>query len=299
MKPDTKLSYQERMLRVLVHIQANLDRPLPLDELASVAAFSPFHFHRVFRGMVGEGVAEHLRRLRLERAAYQLLTTEFPVTRVALEAGYQTHESFSRAFKEMFGKSPSDHRARQRRIWVEGGPGRVAYRPDGQAVELTPLDTGGTAMEVSIKKLEPMRVAFVRHQGPYEACGQAWGRLYAWAGPRGLLGPHTVMVGLSYDDPEVTPGDKVRYDACITVGPEVGPAGEVGVQEIPGGDYAVTLHQGPYDGLKQTYAQLCGQWMPESHREIRSLPSCEVYLNDPDTIAPQDLLVEIRLPLQD
>ncbi len=69
MKADIKTSYHERILRVLVYIQANLDRPLSLVELASVAVFSPYHFYRVFRGMVGEGVGEHLRRLRLERAA--------------------------------------------------------------------------------------------------------------------------------------------------------------------------------------------------------------------------------------
>ena len=68
MKEETSEDYRARMLRVLVHIQQNLDAPLPLEELASIALFSPFHFHRIFRGLIGESVKEHVRRLRLERS---------------------------------------------------------------------------------------------------------------------------------------------------------------------------------------------------------------------------------------
>src|SRR6185436_20700588 len=114
MKPETVESYRERMLAVLVHIQEHLDDPLPLEELADVAHFSPFHFHRIFRGMVGESVKEHVRRLRLERAAHRLRFTGEPVTEIALDAGYQTHESFTRAFGAMFGESPSEFRINHR-----------------------------------------------------------------------------------------------------------------------------------------------------------------------------------------
>ena len=69
MKSQTERNYKERILRVLVYIQQHLDETMPLDELARVAYFSPYHFHRVFRGMVGESVKEHVRRLRLGRTA--------------------------------------------------------------------------------------------------------------------------------------------------------------------------------------------------------------------------------------
>ncbi|MBN2448597.1 MAG: helix-turn-helix transcriptional regulator, partial [Phycisphaerae bacterium] len=110
MKTRTQRDYEERILRVLVHIQAHLDEAFDLDELAAIACFSPFHFHRVFRGMVGEPVKEHVRRLRLERAAYRLKTTAEQVTRLAFDAGYETHESFTRAFSAHFGQAPSQYR---------------------------------------------------------------------------------------------------------------------------------------------------------------------------------------------
>jgi AraC family transcriptional regulator len=75
-----------------------LDDELSLPELAGVANFSACHFHRVFRALTGEGVAEHVRRLRLERAAARLRNTSTSILEIALESGYQAHESFTRAF---------------------------------------------------------------------------------------------------------------------------------------------------------------------------------------------------------
>ena len=102
MKSETQQTYQERILKVLVYIQNHLDETLSLEELAGVAHFSPYHFHRIFRGMVGESLMEHVRRLRLERAAHRLKFTDSPVTRIAFEAGYETHEAFTRAFRALF-----------------------------------------------------------------------------------------------------------------------------------------------------------------------------------------------------
>lgn len=111
MKPDTKRDYTERVQKVLVYIQQHLGEAPGLDELARIACFSPFHFHRIFRGMVGESVNQHVRRLRLERAAMVLKSSERSIIDVAFDAGYQTHESFTRAFRGAFACSPSGFRA--------------------------------------------------------------------------------------------------------------------------------------------------------------------------------------------
>ena len=152
-------------------------------------------------------------------------------------------------------------------------------------------------MDVQIKQLPKRRVAFVRHTGPYMSVGAAWEKLCAWAGPRGLFGPQTMMIGVCYDDPQITPPDKIRYDACLTAGDHVQPEGEVGVQEIAAGEYAVTTHRGPYERLSETYAKLCGEWLPQSCREPSNGPSCEIYRNDPSRTKPEDLLTDICVPL--
>ncbi len=291
MKNETERIYRQRILEVLVHIQSRLDEPLPLEELAGIACFSPFHFHRIFKGLVGEPVGEHIRRLRLERATHALANSRRSVLDVALEAGFETHESFSRAFRKMFGRSPSSWRRRP-----DGSSPALPPRP---SPILKPKLKGGTRMKIRIEKVPPRQVAFIRHIGPYEECGAAWERLCAWAGRRGLLGPETAAVGVSYDDPDVTPPAKIRYDACVTVGEDVEPEGEIGVRTLPGGEFAIAEHRGPYSGLKDAYSRIYGEWAPTSGRMVGNAPCYEVYLNDPARTPPERLLTEIYVPLEE
>ena len=295
MKPVTLYDYKRRVLRVLVHIQEHLDEPLPLDTLAGIACFSPFHFHRVFRGMVGESVKEHIRRLRLERAASQLKLGKAPVTQIAFDAGYASHEAFTRAFAAWFGSSPSRFRALRRPQLPEVACG-LHYRRRGATTSFRAL-RGGAIMKVEIKKVEPLRVAFLRHVGPYNEVGTTWDKLLPTLGKEGLLGGDVMFIGISHDDPEVTPPAKLRYDACVTVDQGFPGAGEIAVQTIPGGEYAVTTHQGPYNKLGDTYAALLGQWLPRSGRSLATSPCFELYLNGPDSTAPEDLLTDIYAPL--
>ncbi len=296
MNPRTEQSYKERMLQVLVHIQNHLDEALRLEDLAAVAHFSPYHFHRIFQGMMGETVMAHIRRLRLERAAMRLKTGEQAVTQIAFEAGYETHEAFTRAFRGMFGESPSGFRAAHQVQPWPAVPSGVHYEPTGGVQDFS-LAQGAAEMDASIRKIDEMRVAFVRHVGPYHEVGPTWGRLMAWAGPRGLCGPDMQCFGICYDDPQVTPPDKIRYDACIVVRDDVTPEGDVGVQTVGGREYATTIHAGPYDNLHQTYAALCGQWIPTQGREMASQPTLEFYRNDPNHTPPAELRTEVCVPL--
>ena len=289
MKASTEQDYQERIVRTLVYIQEHLDDELPLEQVASLAAFSQFHFHRIFRAFVGEGLKQHVRRLRLERAARNLRRAGDPVTQIALQAGFETHESFTRAFNDMFGCSPSVYRSRTCAPAADvaaGGAGATLHPPDFG--ELPPVE---------IKELPSKRLVFLRHVGPYNEVGATWGRLMMWAGMRGLLGPGTEMIGLSHDDPDVTPSGKIRYDAAVVVNRPVQPEGDIGVMELPGGKYAVVTHKGPYEKLSETYRRIYGGWLPQSGHELRDTPGFEQYLNSPQNTRPEDLLTLIHVPL--
>lgn len=298
MKETTKSLYHERILKVLLFIQAHLDEPLPLESLAAVSHFSPTHFHRIFKGMVGETVSEHIRRIRLERCATRLALGRTTVTDESFAAGYETVESFSRAFKNVFGCPPSQYRTLHWQQMYDKIPGLVHYLPDDARSGLTIQPTEEMSMEIRQETIEPMRVAFVRHIGPYMECKTAWDILAAWAGPKGLFGPETRFIGISYDDPHVTPPEKIRYDACITVNDEVVGEGEVGTQDISGGDYVICTHRGPYENLEQTYAELMGKGLPQIGREFADKPAFEIYLNNPELTPPKELVTEIYLPLK-
>ncbi len=291
MKPSTGQDYYERIVRTLVYIQQHLDDELELEQVAAVAAFSRYHFHRIFRGLVGETLKEHVRRLRLERAAGNLKRLDVPITQIALEAGFETHESFTRAFGAMFGVSPSAY--------------RTAHKPAPESASGTHMDdvSGyhppdyGDPPPVEVRELAPMRVVFLRHVGPYSEVGATWGRLMSWAGPRGLLGPGMKTIGIVHDDPDVTPPDKMRYDAAVVVTRPVQPEGEFGVMELPGGKYAAITHRGPYDGLGKTYQQVYGGWLPKSGYHLRDSPAFEQYLNAPQNTRPEDLMTVIHVPI--
>ena len=154
-------------------------------------------------------------------------------------------------------------------------------------------------MKVEIKQLKPMRVAFMRHVGPYAEVGKIWEQFLTVMGKEGYLGGNPMMLGICHDDPEVTPPAKLRYDACLTVGEDFGPSGDIGAQTVAGGAYAVTTHTGPYNQLGRTYAEFLGQCLPRSGRELRNAPCFEVYVNDPHDTDPEELLTDIYAPLQE
>ena len=123
-------SWGARILTVVDHVQRHLDdEDLAPEQLAELAGFSLHHFHRVFRGLTGESVMGFVRRLRLERAAQRLSYEPTSVTEVAFDAGYNSHEAFTRAFRARFGVPPRDYRERHR-IASADGPFELRDQPE-------------------------------------------------------------------------------------------------------------------------------------------------------------------------
>jgi AraC family transcriptional regulator len=154
-------------------------------------------------------------------------------------------------------------------------------------------------MDIQLRTLDPLRVAFVRHLGLYQECGSAWQKLTAWAGSRGLLGAEAVCLGVGHDDPAVTEPARIRYDACIVVPDGTPVEGGIGIQILPGVEHAVALHRGPYELLPAVYQEVIGRWIPSQGRTIdreRSSPY-EIYRNDMRTTPSADLLTEVRVPV--
>jgi AraC family transcriptional regulator len=234
--------------------------------------------------MQGETAAETVRRLRLHRAAVELITGELPVPRVARRAGYGSQEAFTRAFKAAYGVPPARYRA----SFV---PSLTPKRTE-DAMDTT------TTYHATIRETPALRVAALAHSGDYINIGSTFERLMAMAGGQGLLGPWTRSFGVYYDDPASTPREALRSDACLTLPDGKLPSGELQVREIRGGRYAVTLHVGPYAELHFPYTWLYGTWLPQSGEEPADAPSIEEYLNDARVVPPSELRTEIWLPLR-
>jgi AraC family transcriptional regulator len=288
--------YKERILRVLTHIQEHLDDALDLEKMAQVACFSSFHFHRVFAAMTGETVGDHVRRLRLERSAVELRSGSKQVIQVALGAGYAAHEPFTRAFKAAYGVSPAEFRRATEPSALLAAPSGVHFR---QGVPLTTFKTNHITtkvMKVITKKIKPMRVAYLRHVGPYEETRQTWEDLGTRLSAEKQIRKSSVFIGMGHDDPSVTPAAEIRYDACITVDEDYEPKKPVKLQTIAGGDYAVAKNC-PVSKIKEAFQYLFTKWLARSSRQLRPAPSFMIFLDAHDKIDPMKRHVDIYMPL--
>jgi AraC family transcriptional regulator len=288
--------YEGRINRVVDFISSHLDEKLSLDQLAKIACFSRFHFHRVFTAMVGETVHDFVQRLRLEKAAGLLITrSNATITEIALDCGFGSSAVFARAFRARFGSTATAWRTdRSKRCEPD--------RKNGQALSNGRKEEGSGAsyipsmrkpMNVEIKQMPAWHVAYVRHVGGYgPEVQEAWTKLTRWAGPRGLLGPQTTMLGIAHDDPHVTPRGKVRYDACVPVPADIGPGQEIGIADIPAGTAAVFRFEGAPDQILAAYDALYREWLPQSGYQPADMPCYEIYNGNPE-VRPGHLVFDI------
>lgn len=292
MRAATQNIYAERIEAVVGHILDHLDDELTPEELARIAGFSRFHFSRIFSGMMGEKLFDFIRRLRLERAAYRLGATPQAITEIAFDAGYATHEAFTKAFRDLYRLAPSEFRRLKVPHLTQCVNG-VHFRP----VHLPPAPTYTHpeiyTMNVEVREVQPLRVIAMRHIGPYHEIGDVFGRLHAWAAQKGV--PMQGAIGIWYDDPETTPAPQLRSDAGLVVPAEysiVDP--DVHLVEIPGGTYAVCAYRGPYEGLGDEWSRFMGQWFPSSGYQMDEEPWCfEWYVDDCSVVPPEQCLTEL------
>lgn len=282
LRATTADDYLARMTDVQNYIRDHLDdEELAPEQLARTAAMSLHHFHRIFRGMFGESVAEHLRRLRLERGALQLRRTERTILEVAVDAGYGSHEAFTRAFKALFARTPSEFRA----------------LPSLRVESLKPA-ISEELVAVELRKFKATPLLGLRHWGEYQELSGIFTRLGGHALTSGLSPESIEMCGIYYDDPEITPPERLRSDACLVNREGLNAEGEFFTTTISEGTYAIALHRGPYESLLTTYLQLIGHWLPRSGYGATSDPVVERYLNSPHDTEPEDLLTEVCIRLQ-
>ncbi len=302
---NTAMDYRERLVRVLRRLQevAAAGEPTPsVEELAKLAHFSRYHFSRLFSSMTGESIAAHTRRLRLERGAGELARTDRQIIDIALACGFEAHESFARAFKAHFGRTPTEFRASAAEpLDLPRAPNGVRFGVDDAAGRFVPILKENPMQEVKVEVARARRLAAIRHVGPYHEIGAAFERLFCWAGPRRLLGPWSETIGIYHDDHTQNEPSELRADACVTVLDGVTGDDESGVSiiELPAQRCAVAIYKGPYARFAEVYQWFYGTWLPESGLVPADGPCFEVYLNNPMEVAPEDCVTAINIPVTD
>ena len=285
------MDYYERINQIQQYIRDHLDEPLDRDALARQAGFSLPHFHRLFTAHVGESIAAYVRRARMERAAQRLLVEAANITWLALDAGYETHSAFSKAFKQYFGVSPTEFR--------ELNPTAAAYlihrrflfhrkEPIMQPIEIRTLPD----LQVLYARATELMSTPAFQTANQEAFGQLFQRASA------LMANISHCVAIYPDEVEV--GNLVRFDAGVVFADGQTPPAPAGLayQTLPGGRWAVFRHVGPYDTLWQTWQAAYRDWLPASGETLRDAVPFEDYVDDASKVAPEQLRTDILIPIQ-
>ncbi|MGN7512383.1 AraC family transcriptional regulator [Aeromonas salmonicida] len=226
------IDYRRRLIPVLRALEQDPD--LSIEALADRACLSLYHFHRVFTAVAGEAPGEMCRRLRMQRAAWQLCYTDASVTTIALGAGLASSQAFAKAFRRHYGCTPGAFRRDKSKN------GHLLSKDGHASDRLLPYaEDHSSARSNTMKTIEmdARTLAYIRVTGPYgEGYDPVCDQLHQWASARGLA--QGVWIFIYHDNPEVTPPAQCRTDIGVTVSAGTVGAGEVEIQLIPAGRYA-------------------------------------------------------------
>lgn len=279
--PGNWSAYEDRINRVTDYIHEHMDEPLDLDRLAEVACLSRFHWHRIYRAIQGETVAQTLKRVRMTRAGFDLADGKGTLEAIARRCGYPNLRSFSRAFSDIYGVSPGSYRA-------SGGLGQP---------HPSPKEVSDAMYPVAIETRPSLKTAGLLHKGSYRQIGESFEKLVGLVATRGLMPHVSGMVGIYYDDPMATPEEELRSRAALVIQDESVVDAPLETDTLAGGTYAVLTLKGPYSELPAAYDWLYSKWLKEHDHALRAEPCYEDYINNPREVAASELVTKICVPV--
>jgi AraC family transcriptional regulator len=301
---DISLDYVDRVNRAIDYILRNLDQSLKLDVVANAAGFSPFHFHRIFRSLLGEPLNEFVKRLRLERAIALMSRKNWAtrkqqtLTDIAFACGFASSADFSRCFKQRYGVPPSlfdvdTFRANQRERWQDA----VADPLHRHLLDRLEPGTNPDNFKVQLRQLAPRVVAYIRVNDSFRegAVMNAADRLMQWADAKGL--GQGQWLGYMWDDPEIVPHEKCRYDVGLEV-PDVVASGEIGRIEFPAMLVAELEIRGAIDLEMRALDWLYASWLPSSGYVPTDQPGFEAWIGRPFAQGLSHFEIRLQLPVQ-
>ena len=296
--PTTKANsqYAQRIDRVIDYLRGNLDRPVKLAELAHVACFSEFHFHRIFTAVSGETLNNFTNRLRLEKAARLLRYSAQSLTEIALDCGFSSSATFSRAFRSGYHTSPSQFRK-------SGEIKKSKIRK-----ELLPEDAYGLPMSADEKKAAfPVRlidiperqVAYLRVTNAFEMDRviAAFKTMIEWAKSQDIFS-QGILFGMTVDDPHVTPKHLYRYEVCLASSLSFKCMQGMSKLKMPAMRYAAIKVSGDIHKVATAWDYLYRDWLIKSVYEAEHAPALEICLDKENATDWSHFELELCLPVR-
>ncbi len=272
------MDHLAQIQKAVDYIEDHIHEDLEVDVIAKVAGFSRWHFQIVFSASVGDSLKEYIRKRRLTFAMREL-RSEKRILDIALDAGFESQEAFSRAFKQMYHMTPGECRKRGGELSL-GHKIRITF-------EYLDHLYGGLTMEPSFRDLPEKKVVGVKgvfisvlspEKNNFIVIPQLWQKYMPRKSEIKNVTSQTDL-GVCYEVPasERSRPDECYYMACTEVTSlEDIPEGMVGFT-IPAGQYAVFTHIGALEKFEFTLNYIYGSWLPKSGKKLRHAPDLELY----------------------
>ncbi|SMD42535.1 AraC family transcriptional regulator [Aquiflexum balticum DSM 16537] len=286
---ETKEIYLESLNRAIQFIENNLDKKILLKDVAGKAFLSEYHFHRIFKSLTGETVKEFLLRLKTERAAIRLKHSKDDIGQIALENGFENHETFTRAFKRYFQLSPQEYREAIQEVVEKKKKDYLK-----KAVNLDDLHVE----EPIVKNIPDLHLAYIRHTGSYDKVASSFQRLMLWAATHLVLKLTPTTLGIVHDNPDLTDEEKIRFDACVILNKPIQPKGEIGYKKIDGGKFAIFRYRGAYENFYSVYDYIYNVCLFEKGWELEDKPALEWYIKSPQFFKPENYVTDFYVPIK-
>ena len=278
--------YLEAINRSIEFIESNANKDISLEDISAYSFLSKYHFHRIFKSIIGDTTKDYLTRLRLEKSALLLKNSDKAINEIAYECGYSSPETFTRAFKNYFSTTPSKFKESSKQELLN----KQVIHKDSTLLSLN-------VSEPKIIEINDLNLAYIRHFGSYEKVGKSFQKLMLWATKNLILKLKPTTLGIVHDNPDLTEDTKIRFDACVLITKEIQPKGEVGYKKIKGGKFAVFRYKGPYETFYPVYDYLYNICLFENKWELRDEPALEWYIKSPPFNRPENYITDFYLPI--
>jgi AraC family transcriptional regulator len=285
--------YQERFVDVINYVEANLDCDLNIEKLCQRVYLSKYHFHRQCSAFFGMSVMSLVKLLRLKRAAYQLAyRDDKKVIDIALLNGYESHEAFSRAFKQQFNKSPSSFRRSP--DWT---PWHTKYEPI--LILRTKIMKENAHFNVELVDFPETLVASMEHRGAPNLLTQTIQKFIVWRKENRLPPSKSKTFNLVYDDPNTVVPKDYRFDLCCSIQqPVEEKTSGIVNKTIPAGKCAVVRHTGSDDSIGLVVQYLYAEWLNNSNFKVRDFPLFFERVNFFPEVTENEWITDIYLPIK-
>lgn len=288
--------YAKRIDRVIDYLRDHHDQPVKLGELAKVACFSEFHFHRIFRAITGETVNDFTNRLRLEKAARLLKRTRQNITDIALECGFSSSATFSRSFRQAFHTSPTGYR--ESRKIKNSKICKELFAKDEYILPMTDAEKR-SAFPVEIREFPAWDAAYIRVSNSFEEGRvlRAFATLIDWSKSENIY-DQGILFGMAIDDLEVTPKHLYRYEVCFASDVKFNCPDGISKMKIPSRTYGLTRVSGDIKLVATAWGYLFESWLINSEYEPDNAPAIEIFLNKEKALDGNYFELELAIPVK-